>query len=233
MITLGLLKADFVDDELKSRFGDYTDMIEGLLRNIDGTIKLRVYELLEDQYPNNIDECDAYLISGSRKSVFDSCDWIVRLLDYVRELDARKKKLVGICFGHQVVAAALGGEVVRHEKGWGAGAQEYRCTAIRDWMQDERLSVRLLCSHQDQVTVIPPGAEVYLTSEFCRFAGMMLGEHVFTMQPHPEFVAGFAECLIHRRQQELGVKYEPALSSLAKSLNVDVAAGWIRGFLTK
>lgn len=232
MITIGLLKADVVDDEFKARFGDYTDMIEAFLRNEDDWFKLRVYELLDDEHPNNIEECDAYLISGSRKSVFDDCDWIIRLLDFVRELDARKRKLVGLCFGHQLVAAAMGGEVVRHEKGWGAGAQEYRCIAIREWMHEEHLSVRLLCSHQDQVTVIPRGAEVYLSNQFCQYAGIMMEDHIFTMQPHPEFVSGFAECLIHRREEELGVIYEPALSSLAEELNVDVASAWIQGFLT-
>lgn len=230
MITLGLLKADVVDDELKGRFGDYSDMIEDLV--CDNSIKLRIYELLDNEYPSTVEECDAYLISGSRKSVFDNCDWIKRLLDFVRDLDACEKKLIGLCFGHQVVAAALGGEVVRHDAGWGAGAHEYRCVAVRDWMRDQCLSVRLLCSHQDQVTVVPPGAEVYLSSKFCQYAGMVLKDHMFTMQPHPEFAKGFAERLLYRRQDQLGEKFEPALRSLAEPLDEKVASGWIRGFLT-
>lgn len=231
MTRLGILKADVVADDLRTRFGDYGDMIDALLQRDGGSVNTRVYEVHRNQFPDSIHECDAYLISGSRKSVYDQCEWIERLLELVEQLHSHKKKLVGLCFGHQAVSVALGGEVGKHVHGWGVGAHEYRSIPVRSWMKDEVFSVRLLCSHQDQVLKLPPGAENFLTSEFCRYAGMVIGDHVFTLQPHPEFSKGFAECLLHMREEELGQKFETAVKSLAEPLDVAVANDWIQSFL--
>ena len=105
---LGILKTDAVRPEWVPEFGEYPDMFIGLLRLADPALEFRVYDVEEGVYPEDIDEVDAYLITGSKSSVYDDQPWIATLMEFVRELDRRRKKLVGICFGHQLVAQALG-----------------------------------------------------------------------------------------------------------------------------
>ena len=118
---LGILKTDAVRPEWVPEFGEYPDMFVALLEQADPSLEFVVYDVEEGQYPDDIEEVDAYLITGSKSSVYDDKPWIARLMDFVQELDRRRKKLVGICFGHQLVAQALGGEAAKSPKGWGVG----------------------------------------------------------------------------------------------------------------
>ena len=118
---LGILKTDTVRPEWVPEFGEYPDMFVDLLGQADPDLQFQVYDVENGEYPADIDEVDAYLITGSKSSVYDDKAWIGELMDFVRELDQRRKKLVGICFGHQLVAQALGGKTEKSSKGWGVG----------------------------------------------------------------------------------------------------------------
>ncbi len=217
MTSIGILLADTVDEPLRLRFGDYSTMFAALFAKggLD-QVSFGSYDVWNEQYPHDVDECDAYVISGSRKSCYESDDWIRRLLDYIQLLHRRNKKTLGICFGHQCIALALGGCVERSARGWGVGVHEYSVMDEDSFPGLGVTDVRLQCSHQDQVTRMPSGATLALQSEFCPLAGMRIGEHFLTVQPHPEFSADYAECLLRVREDLLGSRFTSAMQSLAQ-----------------
>ena len=109
---------------------------------------------------------------------------------------ARRYPLIGVCFGHQIIAEALGGEVVKSDKGWGVGLQQYRIEQTHAWMEPEPKQVAIYAYHQDQVVKCPASAQVFLSSEFCPFAGLSYGDSIISVQAHPEFEAAFENFLL-------------------------------------
>ncbi|MDB4542939.1 GMP synthase, partial [bacterium] len=163
---LGILKTDAVRPEWVPEFGEYPDMFVALLGQADPSLEFVVYDVEEGQYPDDIEEVDAYLITGSKSSVYDDKPWIARLMDFVQELDRRRKKLVGICFGHQLVAQALGGETAKSPKGWGVGLHTHQFNTLPAWHDQGQLAFDILVSHQDQVLKNAQGARVLAGSHF-------------------------------------------------------------------
>jgi GMP synthase-like glutamine amidotransferase len=119
------------------------------------------------------------LISGSKHGAYEDHAFIPPLSDLIREIYASARPMVGICFGHQIIAQALGGHVEKFEGGWAIGRHDYSFNGHG--------SVTLNAWHQDQVTALPPEAQVIGSSPFCQFAALLYGEKAFTVQPHPEF----------------------------------------------
>ena len=179
---IGILKADSVRDEFQSEFGDYQGMFQRVLDSVgNGALEYRTYDVLAGDYPESIDECDGYVITGSRESVYDEQDWIRRLGDFVIALHEQQKRTVGICFGHQLIAHVLGGETTPAARGWGVGVHEFRVEDAPPWMSEKTGSFRLLCSHRDQVARLPQDARVFARSDFCPVAGFTLGEHFLSL----------------------------------------------------
>jgi GMP synthase-like glutamine amidotransferase len=141
---------------------------------------------------------------------------------------------VGVCFGHQLMAEAFGGRVIKSPKGWGVGEQVYEVMASEPWIEDPPLRVRLPASHQDQVVEKPPGAEVWVASEFTPFAGLVWpGQKALSIQPHPEFVPAFAKSLIeHRRGNPYpDAQADAAIASYSGADDRERVGGWIKRFL--
>jgi GMP synthase (glutamine-hydrolysing) len=227
---LGILKADSVNPDLQIAHGDYTDMFQAIFRAADPTLTFNIYDVLAFQYPDDIDECDGYLITGSRHSVYEPLPWIQRLGEFVVELHSARKKLVGICFGHQLVAHVLGGRTAKSDRGWGVGRHVTRLHDGNhpDWPRE----FALLSSHQDQVQAPPPGAEIIAQSDFCPIAGMTLGRHILTLQGHPEFTKDYARDLLGVRREVLGESlYQAGLDSLAEDVHQAEVARLILDFL--
>lgn len=222
MALIGLLVADTVDEPFKQRFGGYSDMIRQMFAKA-GVFhhEFKSYEVYRQEYPEKLDDCDAYVISGSRRSSYDKLPWIERLLEYILKLHCQRKKTVGICFGHQCMATALGGRVEKSHKGWGVGVHKYRILDPLAFPSLNSSPVQLQCSHQDQVVDLPKGAKQILESEFCPNAGMKVGDHFFSIQPHPEFCRDFAEYLLRSREDELGSRFDSAMSSLSLETHAD------------
>jgi len=232
MMRLGILQCDSVRPELQSSFGDYPDMFRALLTTERVQPDYRVYDLTCDRFPASADECDAWLITGSKWGVNDGEDWIERAHEFVRALHEQRRTLIGICFGHQMVARALGGRVERAAGGWGAGLHTARIYERRPWMQPGRRELSLLVSHQDQVTEPPPGAQHLAGHDFCPYDMFQLGDHILTLQGHPEFPVGYSRALIELRWQEIGPeRAESAMQSLATAPDAAVAAEWIHCFI--
>lgn len=234
MTTLGIIKADDVDVALRSQFGDTHGMFQRLFESTGSDqLVLRSYDAREYLYPQDLDECEGYLITGSRYCAFSDTPWIHRLIDFVRMLDRERKKLIGICFGHQCIALALGGSVVKATQGWGMGVHEYRLLLPGVLSEVATPTVRLRCSHEDQVERLPTRATHLLTNEFCENAGMVVEEHFISLQAHPEFSEDFTRHLIVDREQDLGPNFESALASLENEVDGISVARSIVHFLER
>lgn len=173
---IGLLQAGHMPDEIVAKIGDYPDLYRRLLE--PEALSLTPWAVVDDVFPESARAAEGWLISGSRHGAYESHGWIPRLEAFIRDIHAEEIPLVGICFGHQIIAQALGGRVRKFPGGWAVGRHSY------DWHGD---TVVLNAWHQDQITDLPPGAEVLATSPFCDYAALTYGNTVFTVQAHPEF----------------------------------------------
>jgi len=201
---LGILDADTLRDDLKAQYVSYAYMVQVLIENAVGApnnqdITYKTYRVIEGEYPKRIDECDAYLVTGSKSSAYDDDDWIAQLKVYVQSVFQKNKKILGICFGHQLIAMALGGDTRLASHGWGVGVHQYQTTkAGRKLFLPQRLS--LLVSHRDQVVVLPKDAQLLAYSEFCPNAAYKITDQVLCFQGHPEFTAQYADALMQARK---------------------------------
>ncbi len=229
---LGILKTDNVRQQLVDTHGEYPGMFQNLLSAADGALEYVTYEVMQQQYPANLDDCDAYLMTGSKFSVYDDELWIARLGEFVQQLHAVEKKLVGICFGHQMVAHFLGGRVEKSVRGWGIGVHEYFWSDASTALDCKGNSFHLLCSHQDQVVELASASEVLAGSEFCPYAMTRIGQHVLTLQAHPEFSPAYAAELFELRREIYPEDvYLAAMASMQQPVDAQMAAGWIVNFL--
>ena len=232
-LTIGILLTDHVVPELLEDHGDQTDFYDYIFNLADPSVKLRFYDVVLNQYPKSIDECDGYLITGSKLSVYDSEEWIRNLESYVQELNKDKKPLLGVCFGHQLIAKALGGKAEKASIGWTLGVQNYEFKTSFPWVHDQNLSVSLIHSHKDQVTELPETAQLVASNNSVPIAMFRIGSHIMSMQGHPEFTSEYAHAVATMRKEVLGKEaYEKASFSLKNETtdNVEVAKWWIDFF---
>lgn len=228
---VGVLQADCVDAEHRDRFGDYPTMFANTLGDAARDLSFAFFNVRAGRYPRRIEDCDGYIVTGSRHSVYDDMAWIADLADFARQLHRARARTVGICFGHQLIAHALGGVVGPAAVGWGVGVHAWNVVARPAWMRPPRRQFRLLASHRDQVEALPPDARLLATSAFCPRAAFALSDHVLALQGHPEFSKPYAEHLMRRRRVALGDAFEPGMRSLAQATDERAVAGWIVNFL--
>ncbi|GLS79760.1 type 1 glutamine amidotransferase [Paracoccus marinus] len=199
---IGILKCGQSPDVLRAEMGDYDDMFERLLAGRGFTFAS--YHVEAMQFPAGVHDADGWLITGSRHGVYEDHPFIAPLEDFIRAAFAEGVPLVGVCFGHQIIAQAMGGRVVKHPEGWRVGAHDYvidgRPMVLNAW-------------HQDQVVDLPPGAEIAGTNEFCQAAALVYDHRAFTVQPHPEFPDPFIDGLMEHR----GGAVPPALLDEART----------------
>lgn len=187
---------------------------------------------VEDALPNPTD-FDAYLITGGKYAVYENYDWQDNLMDFIRTLHAKKILLAGICYGHQAIAHALGGTVELSPKGYGIGLRESKVIRKPHWMQHAPDVVTLYSMHKRQVTQLPDGAIPYLTSDFCPQGGFTIGNHIFTIQQHPDFNAEVSRELITKRQDEMQDITKTALNSLLNPHHTELSCQWIADFFAQ
>lgn len=233
---VGILQADVLREELQPTFGQYSWMFESVLGSAaqehGHSAAFRVYDVRHNEYPDDLDDCDGYIITGSRHSVYDDLAWIQTLRGYVGALHDARKKLVGICFGHQLIAHALGGETLPAPNGWAVGVHRMRVVAPHGAMTPAQNAVSLLSSHKDQVAALPPHARLLGATDFCPKASFALGDHILTFQGHPEFTKPYAEALMRARETLIGHAFAPGIASLAEATDEAVVARWIVNFIT-
>ena len=235
---IGILVTGLIRDELADRNDPYPLMFERLLGLAGRELDFAAYSVLLGQMPESIDDCDGWLITGSRYGVYEKLDWMLELQDVIRELAAAERPLIGVCFGHQIIAEALGGKVVKSELGWKVGVQRYDLEKRYDWMGEPPASVAMHAYHQDQVLDCPPSAEVFLSSAGCPLAGLSYGDSIISVQAHPEIEESYERDLLEMfagRAIPLDVAQQ-GIATLDAGIPVDtrLIANWfVEFFLTR
>lgn len=229
---IGLLQCDDVAKELQPQHGNYPAMFERLFTAVDPTLEFQVWRCHEGEMPGDIDAVDVWLTTGSKFGVNDGDDWIESLCGFVRELWHAGKPLVGICFGHQLIARALGGEVVKSERGWGVGMSFNRMTKRAEWMEPWQEGLDLVVSHQDQVQRMPEGASVLAASDFCPVYVMQVGDTFLGVQGHPEFTKAYSADLMEYKRNTLpSNRLREGMASLHAPVDDQVMVRWILNFM--
>ena len=198
---LGILQCGHVPDEVAAKDGPYESLFHKLFAH-RGFTQTR-WSVVDMEFPSGPDAADAWLVTGSKHGAYEDHPFIPPLEDLIRAIRDSGKPLVGSCFGHQIIAQALGGTVVKYHGGWSAGRTDYRLG---------NATVTLNAWHQDQVTELPEGATVHAASDFCANAIMAVGPRILTVQPHPEFTDSVVETLIETRGKAL----PPEITTQAK-----------------
>lgn len=228
---IGILEAETLSEAVRRQFGSYGEMFVDLLRPLEPRLQFRFYAAGQGQLPNHPKDCEAYIITGSRHNAHDLTPWIENLKHFIRQVHEAERKCLGICFGHQVVAQALGGETGRSEKGWGIGLAEFAVCEAPPWTRKAD-SFRILVSHQDQVTSLPPGARRFARNDFCPNGGYFMGRDIFCLQGHPEFSKAYVRFLVNKRSDRIGaVTVKQALESLQTNPDRELLQSWIADFL--
>lgn len=225
---IGLLECDHVSDHLRHLAGDYRDMFASLFYRHAPQVELEFFDVQKAELPKSVDACEGYLTTGSRFSAYDDEGWIEELKSFVRRLDDARKPFVGICFGHQVLAEALGGRVRR--VGWGIGTHEMTIVQSEAWMKPSEDVCALLYSHRDQVERLPEGSVVLASSDHCPVAMFRIGERMLGIQGHPEFPADYAEALASGRTELIGAE-QVKRADFRTPADEGVITSWMMNFL--
>jgi len=212
---LCILDNDTLDDTMAPVFGSYGLMLEKVLRQADASHwEMHHFSARQGEYPERFEDFDAVLLTGSKADSFSHEPWVVALRRRVSQLLTTDTKLLGVCFGHQLIALCMGAPVDRAPQGWVTGRHEYQWHAP-DMLEGGRHGFALLASHQDQVLALPAGARLLASSPQCPVAAFAKGREVFCVQPHPEFVEDYSAHLLHKRRAMLGdPHYTASMSSL-------------------
>lgn len=230
-MNIGILQCNTSRAPFAEQYGQYPEMVKNLLHKIDPTLTFDVYDIEAHQFPTTIHACDAYIITGSKHSVNDPWPWIAELERFILKLHQANIKLIGICFGHQLIAKTLGGKVTKSPKGWGVGMSINRVLQHKSWMNPSLDQFNLLVSHQDQVVELPEGSEVLASNDACPFYMLQIGNNL-TIQGHPEFSKAYSKALMEHRRDLLGQAcYEKGMQSLALEKDELIIAEWIVHFL--
>lgn len=226
---VGLLQCDHIADRFRPiTGGDYDHLFRRLLPDLEWV----VYDVVNNVFPGAIDECDAYICSGSVHSVYEDIPWILRLKSLVRQLYDHQKLFIGVCFGHQMMAEALGGKVGKADGGWCVGVHTFEVIEREDWMVPFQPKFNMLMSCQDQVLTLPPESTVLARTADCPVGLFRVGERMLGMQAHPEFTKAYARALMEGRRERIGAdRVEAGLGTLALGLDSDDISNWLLEFL--
>lgn len=230
---LTIIETGYVPEALRARFKSYPDMFSTMFARHGGGMTTDFVPILKGAPLPDPAGLEAVLITGSPAGVYDDLPWMNPLRDFIRRAYGKRTKMVGICFGHQIVADALGGKVRKSEKGWGLGRHTYEVVPSRPHFVPGVASLSVACSHQDQVITPPPSARVVLRSDFAPHAGLLYGNGaVLTFQPHPEFEDDYASALIDLRRGKVAEDtLEAAHRSMKTPSDSAVLARAISAFL--
>ena len=227
-MAVGLLELDHVSERYRAMG---TDDYRGLFEKLLG-VELRAYDVIAGELPDAADECDGWIATGSRHSVYEDLAWISAAAELVRDIRDAELPFVGVCFGHQLLAWALGGTVERAGSGWGVGVRTLEIVRSEPWMEPPAPRLRLHHMHQDQVTAMPEGGVVLACADHCEIAMFQVGDRMVGMQAHPEFTVAYAKALIDDRVERIGTELATeALASLDDPTDEAVAAQWMAAFL--
>lgn len=220
---IGILRTGQALPSIKKDHGEMDDLFIKLLT--DDAFTFERFAVLENEFPNSVKDCDAWLITGSASATYENLSWIAPLEDFIRGARDAQVPMVGVCFGHQIMAQAFGGKVEKYYDGWALGPQEYNFYGIST-------PVTINAWHQDQVTILPDNAKTVGRSPFCEHAAISYGKTGFSIQAHPEFNNDLIKDLIELRLSTVPAdRVEGARSKLADKTPSSSVVVQIKSFL--
>lgn len=236
---IGILATGTAPDELKGEYGSYADMFVNLFNQANYSFRYEVFDVRDGVFPDNAMACEGWIITGSKFNVDEDRDWMIRLKQLILEIAETQRPLVGICFGHQIIAEAFGGKVEAYEGGWGVGLHSYALTNIPAYVPAELAGFTISAMHRYQVTEKPEKAAVFAESDFCKYAALTYnGHNILTFQAHPEFNLQYEDALVDLRKGAVipDATADEGLESLrqpgAATDSLEVA-NWMAAFLTR
>jgi len=224
----GLFECDHVNAEYQNQFGDYSDMFVRLFPELEWTF----YDVCNGEFPSDLNECEVYFATGSRRSVYEREDWIDQVKATIRAIAAMDKYFVGFCFGHQLLGEAMGGKVGKPPNGWCVGVHEFEVLRQVDWMQPFQSNINLLMMCQDQVLELPKEAKIWAGNEKCPVGIFQVGEKMLGIQAHPEFSKTYDQLLMEMRLDRMGdALVREGINSLEKAVHQEVIRNWVLNFV--
>ncbi len=223
-VSIHVLLCDTFPGLLPPEIPSYVSMFKQLFRSVVPEANFQVFRAMDRDLPATIEQNVLYLITGCNRSVYEQEPWILALLDWIRKAAAAKAFLVGICFGHQAIAQALGGKVEKYAGGWGVGirASEILDSNLRRFFPSPQM--HLLYNHHDQVSSLPTGAVVLASSSFCRYEAIRIGQNIFSFQGHPEYTPFYELHLLHNHaEQEATEVKERAMQTIREKQHEGLA----------
>jgi len=199
---LGILATGTTPDELLSQYGSYASMVKQLFAEAGYTFSYEVFDVRDDMFPTDTGTFDGWVITGSKFNTCENRPWMVRLRQLIVEISTTGKPMIGICFGHQIIAEALGGSVGINSAGWGTGLHQYQVVNHADLIPAATHAFTLCAMHHYQVTEKPERATVLASSDFCPNAALLYDCNMLSFQAHPEFTVGYERELIELREGE-------------------------------
>jgi GMP synthase-like glutamine amidotransferase len=233
MPKITIVETGVVSPQRRAMHGSFPQMFERLIGEADASANFETVRLVDGETLPDPAGLEAILITGSPAGVYDDLDWIAPLERFVRAAYQARTAMVGICFGHQLIAQALGGTVRKSERGWGIGRHVYDVVPGNGVIDGERIAIA--CSHQDQIIEPPAGAKTVLHSAFTPYAGLLYENGTaLSVQPHPEFTAAFAHiCCELREGSAPETLVATAKASLREPLDNADLGGAIARFLAR
>jgi GMP synthase-like glutamine amidotransferase len=222
---LAILEAGTPPGPLTERFGRYPAMFERLLGN---GIDYDSFDVPAGELPGVPGDHDAYLVTGSACGVYDTLPWISELAAFLRA--AGTAKLVGICFGHQIMAEAFGGRVEKGGQRLGRRPPQLSDRQARavDGPGPDRLGPRFAPGPGRPAAA---HTDVIASSIFTPYAGLAWhNKRAISFQFHPEFEPDYAKALIEYRRERLPDP-DGAIASLDRPNDNERVGMWIRNFL--
>ncbi len=228
---IGILACDHVGPELleAARGRDYDGMYAELLQAAERSIRTRTYDVVGGELPEHPGECDGWVITGARYDAYRDEPWIIALREFVQGVVDHRSRLVGVCFGHQLVAHALGGRAEPAGE-WKAGPTELYVEAT-EWFEGGPVTIHAM--HQDVASVVPPGARTIASGTTAEHPMFLVGDTILCVQDHPEYDAAYISALVEARRARMGDDVtDDALARIAaEPTHGDVVGRWIADFL--
>ncbi|WP_171015653.1 gamma-glutamyl-gamma-aminobutyrate hydrolase family protein [Devosia sp. FKR38] len=220
---------------LRDKFGPYRKMFEAMFDRTGQGFSYETVNVADGEPFPDLSGVEGIVITGSAAGVYDDLVWMNPLRSFIRDAYGRRTPMLGVCFGHQIMADALGGDVRKSEKGWGLGRHSYRVTGQSDLLRGAPATLAVACSHQDQVITPPAEAEVILASDFTPNAGLVYRNGAaLSFQPHPEFEDDYTLALAEmRRGKAPDAVVDRAVASVSTPSDSGLVAASIARFLAR